>query len=45
MELRQLRYLVGIAEAGSVLGASKTLHVAQPALSHQVASLERELGA
>ena len=44
MELRQLRYLVGISEAGSVLGASKTLHVAQPALSHQVASLERELG-
>jgi LysR family nitrogen assimilation transcriptional regulator len=44
MELRQLRYLVGIAEAGGVLAASKTLHVAQPALSYHVASLEQELG-
>lgn len=44
MELRQLRYLVGISEVGSFLGASKVLHVAQPALSQHVASLERELG-
>jgi len=45
MELRQLRYFVGISEAGSVLRASATLHVAQPALSQQISALEAELGA
>ena len=45
MELRQLRYLVGVSEAGSLLGASHILHVAQPALSLQMAALEAELGA
>lgn len=44
MELRQLRYLIGVCEAGGVLAASKTLHVAQPALSQSIASLEDELG-
>lgn len=45
MELRQLRYFIGVCEAGGVLAASKTLHVAQPALSQSIASLEDELGA
>lgn len=45
MELRQLRYFVGVAEAGSLLKASARLHVAQPALGQQVAALEAELGA
>src|SRR5688500_17615443 len=45
MELRQLRYFVGASEAGSLLKASTTLHVAQPALSLQIASLEHEVGA
>ena len=44
MELRQLSYVIGISEAGSLLAASRALHVVQPALSHQVALLERELG-
>jgi len=44
MELRQLRYLIGVCEAGGVLAASKTLHVAQPALSQSISSLENELG-
>src|SRR5262245_19763197 len=44
MELRQLRYFVGVAEAGSLLKASSRLHVAQPALGQQVAALEDELG-
>jgi len=44
MELRQLRYLVGISEAGSLLAASRTLHVAQPALSQAIATLEYEVG-
>ena len=42
--MRQLRYVIGISEAGSLLSASRALHVVQPALSHQVALLERELG-
>lgn len=45
MELRQLRYFIAVCAAGSVAGASKTLHIAQPALSRQMASLEEELGA
>ncbi|OZI74854.1 LysR substrate-binding domain-containing protein [Bordetella genomosp. 12] len=45
MELRQLRYLIGIHEAGGVLAASRILHVAQPALSQSMAALEAELGA
>ena len=45
MELRQLRYFVGISEAGSLLKASARLHVAQPALGQQMAALEQELGA
>ena len=45
MELRQLRYFIGASEAGSLLKASGRLHVAQPALSHQIASLENEIGA
>ncbi|MGC4008386.1 MAG: LysR substrate-binding domain-containing protein [Pseudomonas sp.] len=45
MELRQLRYFVGASEAGSLLQASARLHVAQPALSQQIAALESELGA
>lgn len=45
MDLKQLRYFVGISEAGSMLRASSRLHIAQPALSQQIASLEAELGA
>jgi LysR family transcriptional regulator, nitrogen assimilation regulatory protein len=44
MELRQLRYLVGISEAGSLLKASRVLRIAQPALGQQMAALEAELG-
>lgn len=44
MELRQLRYFLGICEAGSFLRASARLHVAQPALGQQMSTLEEELG-
>jgi DNA-binding transcriptional LysR family regulator len=44
MELRQLRYFVAIAEAGSFRRAAEMLHVAQPALSRAIAGLEREIG-
>jgi LysR family nitrogen assimilation transcriptional regulator len=45
MELRHLRYFVGMVEAGSLMKASERLHVAQPALSVHLSNLEIELGA
>jgi DNA-binding transcriptional LysR family regulator len=44
MELRQLAYLVGVAEAASFTKAAATLGVAQPGVSAQVRRLEREFG-
>lgn len=44
MRLRHLRYFVGIVDAGSFSRAAESIHVAQPALSQQIADLERELG-
>jgi DNA-binding transcriptional LysR family regulator len=44
VELRQLRYFVTIARLESMTAAAETLHVAQPALSAQVAKLEHEWG-
>ncbi len=43
MDLRQLRYFVGIVQAGSLSRAADQLHVAQSAISHHLASLESEL--
>jgi DNA-binding transcriptional LysR family regulator len=44
MELRQLEYLIAVAEDGSFTRAAERLHVAQPGVSAQVRKLERELG-
>jgi LysR family nitrogen assimilation transcriptional regulator len=44
MQLRHLRYFVKIVEAGSFSRAAATIHVAQPALSQQIAELEQKLG-
>lgn len=44
MKLEEMRYYVEIVDAGSINQASKTLYVAQPALSRTIASLEKELG-
>ena len=43
MDLRQLRYFIGICDAGSITAAARKLHVAQPALSNHIANLEAEL--
>lgn len=44
MDVRQLRYFIAIAEAGSISAAAERLHVAQPSLSQQILRLERQLG-
>ena len=45
MELRQLQYFVTVAETKSFTRAAERCFVVQSALSHQIARLERELGA
>lgn len=45
MELQQLRYVLAVAETNSFTRAAERCLVVQSALSHQVARLERELGA
>ena len=42
--LRQIRYFLTVADLGSFTHAASNLFVAQPALSRQIALLEKELG-
>lgn len=44
MRLEDMKYFVEIVKARSINGASKTLYVAQPALSRSITAMEKELG-
>ncbi|HTX25943.1 MAG TPA: LysR family transcriptional regulator [Streptosporangiaceae bacterium] len=42
--MRALECLVTIVDQGSLTKAAAVLHISRPALSHQIAAIERELG-
>ncbi len=44
LDLRRLKYFAAVAQHGSMSAAARALSVAQPALSHHVAELERLTG-
>ena len=44
MDIKRLRTFVAVAEHGTVSKAAEVLHITQPALSRQIASLEHDFG-
>ena len=44
MTLQQLKYLIEVAETGSITTAAQRLFISQPSLSKSIAELEKEMG-
>ncbi len=44
IDLKHLRYFVGVVDAGSLSRAAQRLHIVQPALSNRMSALEQYLG-
>ena len=44
MTLQQLKYVIEVAEKGSITEAAKSLFIAQPSLSSAIHELEEETG-
>ncbi len=44
LDLRRLRYIVAIAEHGSISAAARILNLAQPALTYHLSAVEEQLG-
>ena len=44
MDLKQLEYMVAIAECGNISKAAETLFITQSGLNQQLIKLEKELG-
>jgi len=43
MNFRRIQYFLAVVDAGTMRAAANVLHIAQPALSRQIKTLEREL--
>lgn len=44
MTLQQLRYLIAVAEKGSITEAAKSLFISQPSLSTAIKEVEQNIG-
>ena len=44
MTLQQLKYVIAIAEKGSINEAAKVLYISQPSLTNAMHDLENDLG-
>lgn len=44
MTLQQLRYVIAVAESGTISGAAKALFISQPSLTAAIQELEKEMG-
>jgi len=44
LDLRRLRYIVAIADHGSISAAARILNLAQPALTYHLSAIEEQLG-
>lgn len=44
MTLQQLKYVIAVAETGSITEAARKLFISQPSLSNQIREIEKELG-